>query len=674
MEANLRKVRIFFAAPGDLREERTSFPVVVENVQRRVADHRGFHLQPIGWQDTVPGYGRPQELINADVASSDLLVVLFHRRWGTPPGPPGSLYSSGTEGEFEVGLANREKHKSPEIWLFFKHVGDEYLADPGDQLKQVLAFRDRIEQEHKLRYTPFPDSVEWECLFEDFLSLWLNEGGPGQAQPIALRSSNEELQRSRSSLESLEAQLLELRAQSSTQQIRMRSKAFELAVEATQRYLEGRVTVAETRYAQALDSWPDLAEVHNNYAVLLAGLGRSQEAEQHYQQALKLDPDNDESRYMYGRLLAERFRPQPAEEHHRRALKRNRDNPRVHFDYGVLLVAQRMLPEAEEQYRLAIKLDPDYAKAHNNYAVLLADQGRPQEAEQHFQQALKLDPDDAEAHVNYATLLRQQGRLQEADLQYVRALKLDPDLHEAHYEHAMILAKQGRLQEADEHFQRAYELSPGYGWILTDYALQLWDQGRSDKAEELFQQVLREEPHDDDALHNYVILLNQQGRHQRAEECYPQALEFDPFNQFRRSNYSYPFNNGFLMAWELQRALRLYPDDAMAHNCYAVLLADQGRLQEAEQHYQQALKLNPDDAEAHANYAALLKQQERLLKADVHYERALVLGLGREHWLSEDEVHFQYDSFHMDKELQQALKVNPEDAEAHANYAILLTQ
>ena len=90
--------RVFFASPNDLNPERLRFREIVDEINEIKARSVKLYLEPTGWEDTLPGKGRPQELINEDVTSSDLFVLLLWKRWGTPSGE----YSSGTEEEFEL--------------------------------------------------------------------------------------------------------------------------------------------------------------------------------------------------------------------------------------------------------------------------------------------------------------------------------------------------------------------------------------------------------------------------------------------------------------------------------------------------------------------------------------------------------------------------------------------
>jgi len=139
----LQRVPVFIASPGDLTAEREIFPKVIEKVNRMKAKSKGILLEAVGWEDTLPGKGRPQEKINGDVKNSHLIVMLLWKRWGSATGE----YSSGFEEEYEVARANDK-----EIWLYFREIPDDMLADPGEQLRKVLEFRNRVETERKFLF------------------------------------------------------------------------------------------------------------------------------------------------------------------------------------------------------------------------------------------------------------------------------------------------------------------------------------------------------------------------------------------------------------------------------------------------------------------------------------------------------------------------------------------
>ncbi|MGB7001520.1 MAG: DUF4062 domain-containing protein [Halobacteriota archaeon] len=172
--AEYRKViKIFIGSPGDLVKERERFYEIVKEVNNLKAYPMGVQLEPVGWEETLPGRGRPQELINEDVIKrSDLIVLLLWKRWGTPTGK----YSSGFEEEYELAKSMNEKTKGkPEIWLYFREVPKNMLADPGEQLRQVWDFRTKIEKEQSFFYHAYKDENDWVKSLRVHLCRWLDK-------------------------------------------------------------------------------------------------------------------------------------------------------------------------------------------------------------------------------------------------------------------------------------------------------------------------------------------------------------------------------------------------------------------------------------------------------------------------------------------------------------------
>ena len=148
MPSSRKIVRVFIASPGDLQEEREAVYNAAKEFNASWADPLGYQIDIIGWEDVAPGYGRPQHLINQDVDRCDLFIGMIWKRWGTPPDQEGR-FSSGFHEEFERSLNRREQTRSPDISLFFKRIPSEYMVDPGDDLKRVLAFRDKVIAEKR---------------------------------------------------------------------------------------------------------------------------------------------------------------------------------------------------------------------------------------------------------------------------------------------------------------------------------------------------------------------------------------------------------------------------------------------------------------------------------------------------------------------------------------------
>src|SRR4051794_37021061 len=89
-------LKVFLASPSDLAEERKVSKDIVDSINHGAGRVLGWHIDLMGWEDTLPGYARPQSLINTDVDACDLFVGLLYERWGTPTGE----FTSGFEEEF----------------------------------------------------------------------------------------------------------------------------------------------------------------------------------------------------------------------------------------------------------------------------------------------------------------------------------------------------------------------------------------------------------------------------------------------------------------------------------------------------------------------------------------------------------------------------------------------
>ncbi|TPG08400.1 DUF4062 domain-containing protein [Rhodanobacter glycinis] len=168
-----KHIRVFLASPGDLGDERKLAKVAVDDFNSLFSDNYGYQVDLVGWEDTVSRHGRPQEIINKDLAKCELFVGVIWKRWGTPPDNEGA-YTSGFEEEFRVTLARRDKANYPEMSMFFKEVPDELLRDPGDQLKKVLAFKEELVSGKYLLFENFSETKDFEKKFFKCIADFIN--------------------------------------------------------------------------------------------------------------------------------------------------------------------------------------------------------------------------------------------------------------------------------------------------------------------------------------------------------------------------------------------------------------------------------------------------------------------------------------------------------------------
>jgi hypothetical protein len=180
-----RLIKVFIASPGDLERERQSAHEVVNEINGALGRTFDVQIDLLGWEDTLPGVGRPQAIINRDVDDCDLFIGLLWKRWGTPSGEE---FSSGFEEEFGRALQRKQRTGQPEIWLAFKQVEPSLLADPGDQLKRVLAFNQAQVAARSVLYKEFQDERDWATQLRNWLmthiSQLVKEDMEAQRQPL----------------------------------------------------------------------------------------------------------------------------------------------------------------------------------------------------------------------------------------------------------------------------------------------------------------------------------------------------------------------------------------------------------------------------------------------------------------------------------------------------------
>jgi Domain of unknown function (DUF4062) len=160
----------------------------------------------VRWEETVGGIGRPQAHINEDLEECDYAVFLLHDRWGSPPGDG---HTSGTEEEFQLAEQLHKEGTIKEIALFFKQIDKAKLDDPGDQLKAVLEFKNRIMDEKRYLFNSYSCLDQFRDLLWKHLAKWHRAHIKAQSSSFRVRLDDSEqrrLSRSRGNWEQLRSE------------------------------------------------------------------------------------------------------------------------------------------------------------------------------------------------------------------------------------------------------------------------------------------------------------------------------------------------------------------------------------------------------------------------------------------------------------------------------------
>ncbi len=194
-------IKVFLGSPGDLEDERKAAKAIVDEENSNHANQLGYHIDLVGWEDTVSQRRRAQDAINVDLDQCEYFVGLMWKKWGTPPGPKGHPYSSGFEEEYRRSVNRHEKTGKPEISLLFKNIANDDLADVGVQLEKVLNFHEEISNGKNQLYQKFQDIRDFEQKFRRIIAKFLRDqqledhsseiSTPQKPKPTDVKSDNQ---------------------------------------------------------------------------------------------------------------------------------------------------------------------------------------------------------------------------------------------------------------------------------------------------------------------------------------------------------------------------------------------------------------------------------------------------------------------------------------------------
>ncbi len=266
---------------------------------------------------------------------------------------------------------------------------------------------------------------------------------------------------------------------------------------------------------------------------------------------------------------------------------------------AALASAQQALDQ--KQYDVAIVLlegflqdHPGHADALFNLAYAYTLTGRTEEALQTYRQSIEADAKLFPARFNLGVLLLKENKPAEAADELVRAAELEPENYRTHFFAALALEQSGRKDEALPHYRRAAEIDPKQTEPRRAVLALLLERQDFTAAEPVLQDLLTLEPQAPDLLRLRADLHLRQQRNEQALGAYEEFL-------------------------------KVKPEDAAAHLAVARLYRDQGKTEEALQHFGATERASDSPAEAKSalrEHAALLGELDRWADALPLLEKA----------------------------------------------------
>jgi tetratricopeptide (TPR) repeat protein len=362
--------------------------------------------------------------------------------------------------------------------------------------------------------------------------------------------------------------------------------------QAIEMHQNGLLGPAARLYRRVLAADPGNADALHLCGVLHHQRGDHQLAIELIDQAVRLRPDAA----IYQVNLAEVYRALGefgrAADCCRTALRIQPDNPEALCNLGAALQGMGRPAEAVQKLRRALNLLPDFAIIHNNLGQALRDLGRMNEALEQFQRSVELDPEFAAARSNLGQTLLDLGKTEEALAHAREAVRLDPSSAVVHHNLGNLLRLSNRPAEARLSYVEALRLEPNLALANAHLGLVMQGEGELQPAVARLKKAVELEPENASFWEWLAGLHDEREEPAKAIPCWEHVLAQDPDR---------PAPHGSL-GWDLQQ---------------------EGRLDEAREHYLTAIRLNPNYGQARVSLGSLHEELGKMAEAESEFREAL---------------------------------------------------
>lgn len=332
------------------------------------------------------------------------------------------------------------------------------------------------------------------------------------------------------------------------------------------------------------------------------------------------------------------------------------------------------LQEAENSYREFLRVHPDHAAANHNMGTLAVQMKRPAAGLPYFTAALDADPTCRQYWLSYIDALFQAGQSEAA--RQVLALARQQGLQGEGVEALALQLQAGARPERPASTPSPHKGKNPSAQEINEL-VSLFNQTRFEEAAHLARTMTVRYPRHWVGWKMLGVVSQQMGRDADALLPMQKAVKLAPGDAEAHNNLGIALkrlNRLEESAACYRRALKLNRNYAQAHGNLGVTLQMLGRLDEAEASYRQALRLEPAYARAHSNLGAVLHELKRLAEAESSYQRSLQLnphdgetyrnlGIVLKELGCIDEA---------EASIRRALEINPDDMEAHGNLGTFL--
>jgi tetratricopeptide (TPR) repeat protein len=357
-----------------------------------------------------------------------------------------------------------------------------------------------------------------------------------------------------------------------------------------------------------------------------------------------------------------------------------------HYNLALAWLSNNHLHRAARELTIAVKEKPDSYRAYNALGLVMGRLGQIDQATAEFKRAHDLKPNDPYASSNLAEANMDQKRYAAAIYYLKQALAL-PRPKDVAYRMEMDLgvaySENGQFGEAAGVFRQMISEYPHSALLHFNLATSEAHHQRYVEAAREYKRALDLDPANDVArlsLAKALMIINQ------VQQALPYAIEYtrhkpDDAEGYVVAGQAYRKLGEFQKAADvLEDAIKLNPDSYDARYNLGFSLGRLGRTEEAIQQVQEAEKLKPHSAEATYELGMLLAKRRDEQAAQSKFQAFQQLKVARDTKEKAGVLNNQGNAYLQARKYraaaqayQQAVSMDPANAEWHYNYALALS-
>ncbi|MDX2180112.1 MAG: tetratricopeptide repeat protein [Bryobacteraceae bacterium] len=380
------------------------------------------------------------------------------------------------------------------------------------------------------------------------------------------------------------------------------------------RQLDKAMEQYRTGLASAKDS--DKPLYRKREVEVLVAQGKVTEANALVAELLKANPKDDDALAIRGALAlrsGSREQIQQAINDLQSVVSRSPENPVLRFNLARALLAKGELDQARVQLLEAIKLRADFVPPRLALAQIYVTKGDFPNAQATANEILQYDPNNVAGKLLRSSSLIGLKQYVEARQELNALLDTNPALADAQFQLGMVNYGEGKLKDAEAAFRKLYQTTPNDPRGLLGTVESLVSQKDFPKAMEMLNAEIKKAPERQDLRLALANTAYRAKNFDMAIEEYKKLIEKNPkeINLMIRLGEAYRLKGDPRAAISIvQKAEAMAPpNNPVPTLTLAMLLETVGEMDKSKPHYEKVLQIEPDNAMALNNLAYIMAEQ-----------------------------------------------------------------